>query len=94
MNPYTREPMSAPGGQSSDSHIHMDPAIHSQDSRNPLVATGFDASERALFWLGNLQHQQAALPRPAALAWERVAFTEVFNHPDPGLRIRRFLDKG
>ena len=66
MNPYTRGPMSAPGGQSSDSHIHMDPAIHPKDS----------------------------LPRTAALAWERVAFAKVFDHPEPGLRIRRFLDKG
>jgi hypothetical protein len=86
--------MSAQEGQSSDSHIHMDPAIHPQDSRNPLVTTGFDACERALFLLGNLSRQQEALPRPAALAWERAAFAEVFDHPDPGLRIRRFLDKG
>jgi hypothetical protein len=68
--------------------------IHPQDSGNPLVATGFDACERALFLLGNLQHQQQDLPHGSALAWERAAFCEVFDHPEPGLRIRRFLDKG
>ena len=94
MNPYTHGPMSAPGGQSSDSHIHMDPAIRPQDNGNPHVATGIDACERALELLGNLQRQQRNLPRAAALAWERAAFCEVFNHPEPGHRIRRFLDKG
>ena len=85
--------MSAPGGQPSDSHIHMDPAIHLQDSANPHVTTGFDACERALALLGNLQLHQADSPRPAALAMERVAFANVFDHPEPGLRIRRFLAK-
>jgi hypothetical protein len=85
--------MSAPGGQSSDSHIHLDPAIQAQDTRNPLVATGFAGCERALVLLGNLHLAQAGLPRPAALAWERAAFAEVFDHPEPGRRIRHFLDK-
>lgn len=83
--------MSAPGGQPSDSHIHLDPAIHAQDSGNPLVATGFPACERALLLLENLQGHHAGLPRPAALAWERVAFAEVFDHDGPGERIRSFL---
>jgi hypothetical protein len=43
--------------------------------------------------LRDLQDQQRRLPRGAALAWERAVFSEVFDHPDPGLRIRRFLDK-
>jgi hypothetical protein len=43
--------------------------------------------------LGNLQRQQEGLSRPAALAWERAAFIEVFDHPEPGQRIRRFLEK-
>ena len=85
--------MSALRGQSSDSHIHMDPAIHPHDSGIALVTTGFDACERALILLGNLQRHQEELPRSAALAWERVAFADVFDHPEPGLRIRRFLDK-
>jgi hypothetical protein len=86
--------MSAREGQPSDSHIHPDPAIHPQDSGNPLVATGFDAWERALSLLDNLQLNQAGLSRPASLAWERAALAEAFDHPEPGLRIRRFLDKG
>jgi len=86
--------MSAQPGQPSDSHIHLDPAIRPQDSGNPLVATGFDAGERALFLLGNLRLQQRSLSRQQALAWERAAFAEVFDHPEPALRIRRFLDKG
>jgi hypothetical protein len=44
--------------------------------------------------LSDLQVHQQGLPRSAALAWERAVFSEVFDHPDPGLRIRRFLDKG
>ena len=86
--------MSTPGGQPSDSHIHLDPAIQGQDSAIPLVATGVDACQRALALLANLRDRQAGLPRPAALAWERAAFAEVFDHPEPGQRIRRFLDKG
>ena len=85
--------MSTPGGQPSDSHIHLDPAIRPQDNANPLVATGIDACERAMVLLGNLQHDQEGLPRSAALAWERAAFIEVFDHPEPGRRIRRFLEK-
>lgn len=85
--------MSAPGGQPSDSHIHLDPAIRPQDNANPLVATAFDACERAMALLGNLQQHQEGLPRPAALAWERAAFAEAFDHPEPGRRIRRFLEK-
>lgn len=85
--------MSTPGGQPSDSHIHLDPAIRAQDSANDLVATGFIACERALSLLGNLQRRQAGLPRAAALAWERAVFAEAFDHPGPAQRIRRFLDK-
>lgn len=83
--------MPAPVGQPSDSHIHLDPAIRLQDSGNPLVTTGFDACERALNLLGNLQSRQREVPRSAALAWERVAFAQVFDHPGPRERIRRFL---
>jgi hypothetical protein len=72
----------------------LDPAIQAQDSGNPAVATGLDASDRALQLLENLQHQQANLARHPALALERCAFAEVFEYPEPGLRIRRFLDKG
>jgi hypothetical protein len=57
------------------------------------VTTGFDACERAISLLGNLQRRQDGLSRPAALAWERAAFAEVFDHPEPGRRIRRFLEK-
>lgn len=85
--------MSAPGGQPSDSRIHLDPAIQAQDNGNELVATGFPACERALFLLENLQARQEGLPRPAALAWERAAFAEVFDHAGPGERIRSFLGK-
>jgi hypothetical protein len=85
--------MSAPGGQPSDSHIHLDPAIQAQDNGNELVVTGFPACERALFLLENLQAHQERLPRPAALAWERAAFAEVFDHAGPGERIRSFLGK-
>lgn len=83
--------MPAPLGQPSDSHIHLDPAIRPQDSGNPLVTTGFDACARALVLLGNLQSRQRGLPPAAALAWERVAFAQVFDHPAPRERIRRFL---
>lgn len=93
MNPPRPGPMSIPGGRPSDSHIHLDPAIRPQDSGNPPVETGFDACERAVSLLGNLQRHQEGLPRSAALAWERAAFAEVFDHPEPGWRIRRFLQK-
>jgi hypothetical protein len=72
----------------------MDPAIRPQDSGNPLVATGFDACDRAFSLLENLQRHQRNLTRGSALAWERAAFCEVFDHPEPALRISRFLDKG
>ncbi len=85
--------MSIPGGRSSDSHIHLDPAIQAQVSPNPLVATGFPVQERALALLGALRHHQVGVVRAAALAWERAAFAEVFDHPEPGQRIRRFLEK-
>jgi hypothetical protein len=86
--------MSTHEGQPSDSHIHLDPAIHPQDSGNPSVSTGIDACERALSLLENLQQLQENLTRGPALGWERAAFSETFNHPEPRLRIRRFLDKG
>jgi hypothetical protein len=86
--------MSAPKEQPTDSRIRMDPAIRPQHSGNPVVTTGFHASLRSLNMLCDLQGHQCGLPRNPALAWERVAFAEVFDHPDPGLRIRRFLDKG
>jgi len=92
MNPDTRIPMSAPGGQPSDSHV-LDPAIRPQDNAKPLVTTGLDACQRALFFLENLQRHQQGLPRDAALAWERAAFCEIFDHPEPGHRIRRFLER-
>jgi len=57
------------------------------------VGTGFDACERALGLLEELQRRQGGLPRPVALAWERAAFAEVFDHPEPGRRIRGFLEK-
>jgi hypothetical protein len=94
MNPSRPGPMSAPEGQPSDSRIRQDPAIHPQDSGNQLVATGLDARERALVLLKNLLHHQAGLRRTQALAWERAAFSEVFDHSEPGIRIRQFLDKG
>ena len=58
----------------------------------PVPGSGSGGCERALELLGNLQARQAGLPRPAALAWERAAFGEVFDHPEPGQRIRRFLE--
>ncbi|HJW73819.1 MAG TPA: hypothetical protein VJ486_13410 [Geothrix sp.] len=85
--------MSAPGGQPSDSHIHLDPAIHPQDSENLLVGTGIDASQRALSLLGRLQSRQTRLPRSAALAWERAVFAEAFDHAGPKERIQAFLKK-
>jgi len=54
---------------------------------------GQEAPVRALAALQELQAMQRALPRGPALAWERAAFSAVFDHPDPGLRIRRFLEK-
>ncbi len=33
------------------------------------------------------------MPRSGALAWERAAFAEVFDHDGPGERIRGFLEK-
>jgi len=49
--------------------------------------------DRALGLLGATREFQTDLPRPAALAWERAAFSEAFDHPEPGERIRRFLEK-
>jgi hypothetical protein len=57
------------------------------------VADTGDDCARALALLAHLRHHQDGLPRPAALAWERAAFGEAFDHPEPGLRIRRFLEK-
>ncbi len=90
--------MPAPGGQPSEFHIHLDPAIRSQNNgrgvAEPVPDPVSGACERALELLGNLQARQAGLSRSAALAWERAAFAEAFDHPEPGRRIRRFLDKG
>jgi hypothetical protein len=85
--------MSAPGGQPSDSHIHLDPAIHPQDSENLLVGTGIDAGQRALALLAYLQSRQTQLPRSAGLAWERAVFAEAFDHAGPKERIQAFLKK-
>ena len=88
--------MSAPGGQPSEFHIHLDPAIRSQGNgihpSEPVPGSESGACERALALLGNLQVRQAGLSRPAALAWERAAFAEAFDHPEPSQRIRRFLE--
>ncbi|HEX9082975.1 MAG TPA: hypothetical protein VF768_11895 [Holophagaceae bacterium] len=58
----------------------------------PLRVSDSETWERALGLLENLQAMQAHLPRSAALAWERTAFCDVFDHPGPGQRIRRFLE--
>jgi hypothetical protein len=57
------------------------------------VKTGFNACARANFLLENLLGRQRRLSRNPALALERAAFSEVFDHPEPALRIRRFLDR-
>lgn len=57
------------------------------------MATDFPVCGRALSILGDLQGHQEQVPRPAALAWERAAFTAIFDDPEPGQRIRRFLEK-
>ncbi|WP_306590915.1 hypothetical protein [Geothrix sp. 21YS21S-4] len=57
------------------------------------MATGFNTSPTAISRLDDLQVRQDGLPRLAALAWERAAFAEVFDRPEPGERIRRFLGK-
>ena len=93
MTVNTKGPTSAPRGQPSDSHVHLDPAIHPQGSGIPLVTTDFPVCERALFLLGNLRERQEGMPRPAALAWERAAFAAIFDDPGPGQRIRRFLER-
>ena len=85
--------MTAPGEQPTDSRIHLDPAIRVQDSGTSVVTTGLHASLRSLNMLRDLQDHQRDLPRNPSLAWERAAFSEVLGHPDPGLRIRRFLGK-
>ena len=93
MIPTENGPMSNPGGRSSGSHIHLDPAIQAKNSTNQLVATAFNACERAITILENLDKWQAGLPRRPALAWERAAFCKVFDHPEPGRRIQSFLAK-
>ena len=94
MNTTRRGPIAALGGHASDSHIHLDPVILDQGSTSPRVATAFLACDRALALLGELGQNQAGLPRAASLAWERAAFSEIFDHPEPGRRIRSFLEKG
>ena len=86
--------MPNPGGRPSDSRIRLDPAIHPKLTRNATVATGVDASLRALNALDDLLARQSVMSREPALALERASFAECFDHPEPGLRIRRFLDKG
>jgi hypothetical protein len=71
----------------------LDPAIQAQDTGNPLVTTGVSVPERALSLLGDLQRHQERVPRSGALAWERAAFAEVFDHDGPGECIRGFLEK-
>ena len=93
MTANTKEPASTPKGQPPDSHVHLDRAIQTQGSATRGRDTGLPADERALDLLEGLQERQEGLPRPAALAWERAVFAEVFGHPEPGTRIRRFLDK-
>ena len=93
MTVKTNEPMTTPLGQASDSLVDVDAVIQSQDTGTPSVATTFPPCGRAFFLLDGLQARQGGLCRSAALAWERAAFAEVFDHPDPGQRIRRFLEK-
>lgn len=50
------------------------------------------ASGRALDLLASTRTVQEGLPPAAALAWERAAFREAFLDPEPGRRIRAFLD--
>jgi len=56
------------------------------------VTTGFLGDPRAQALLESLRQIQAGLPRPPAQAWERVVFCEAFDHPEPGARIRSFLE--
>ncbi len=53
--------------------------------------TSNTGESRALQLLASTREAQDGLPRSAALAWERAAFSEVFLHPEPGQRIRAFL---
>ena len=85
--------MSGPSGQTPDSHILQDLSVHGQGSTKPSAETGFFACDRALALLGATREFQTDLSRPAAQAWERAAFAEAFDHPEPGARIRRFLEK-
>lgn len=85
--------MPSPTGQTSDSHILQDLSVQGQGSTNPSAETGFFVCDRALGLLGATREFQTDLSRPAALAWERAAFSEAFDHPEPGERIRRFLEK-
>lgn len=81
----------------------MNPQPPQPQPREPQVAPpsegpapgsgGREIPSRALDALQELQATQRGLPRGAALAWERAAFSAVFDHPEPGLRIRRFLEK-
>jgi hypothetical protein len=93
MNPARPEPAPAPEGQPSDSRTHNDPEKRDQATGSGAEKTDSQACQRALFLLESLHRHQEYLPRSAALSWERAAFSEVFDHPEPGLRIRRFLEK-
>ena len=92
MKPYETGPIPTARKRSSDFHVHLDPAIQGQDNRIPPVATGFLGDPRAQALLESLRQSQAGLPRPSAQAWERAVFCEAFDHPEPGARIRSFLE--
>ena len=51
-----------------------------------------EADPRALELLRGLSSRQIGLPLGQALALERVAFAEAFAGPEPGRRVRGFLN--
>ena len=67
-------------------------ATHPKDTLGEPFHASPEADSRALDLLRKLTLLQAGLPRSQALAWERVFFAEAFADPEPGRRVRAFLE--
>lgn len=67
---------------------------HPETTREGLENKGIAPDPRALELLAALRDRQRGLPRAAALAWERAAFAEALDHPEPRRRIEAFLGQG
>ena len=79
--------------ESSVEHLENLALHQKKGSPESLEKQGEITDSRALDLLAELRDHQSCLPRPAALAWERAAFSEAFLEDAPRRRVADFLER-